>query len=366
MHFSPAELNYFQRQFPVIGTSGQEKLKAAKVLCIGAGGLGSPVLLYLSAMGVGTLGIVDFDFVELSNLSRQVIHRFSSLGQAKVKSAEQTIASINPWTTVDLIEKKITAENADNLIEGYDLVVDGSDNFSTRYLINDACLRQNKPLVSASLFRWEGHLSVFNFQNGPCYRCIFPEPRESLSCAEAGIIGSVAGLLGSLQATEVVKVILGEGEILSEQLLVINVLENHFKKIKIEKNTTCVCTTKDFSSLKNIVMNNCFDGNITSESLRKKLSEKPNNFLLIDVRTKEEHESGHIPESIHFPLGLLQEGTYPEVASHQEIVVYCAGGFRSQQAVELLNAKGFMARSLGGGFQEWLKQGFEKNNSYAI
>ncbi len=351
---------------PEVGMEGQEKLKAARVLCIGTGGLGSPLALYLAAAGVGTLGLVDFDVVDFSNLQRQVIHFTTDVGRPKLKSAAEKIAAINPFVNVKPFETRLTSENALKIFEGFDIIVDGTDNFPTRFLVNDACVFTGKPNVYGSIFRFEGQASVFGAKDGPCYRCLYPEPPPPglvPSCAEGGVLGILPGLVGLIQATEAIKLILGQGEPLIGRLLLVDALGMKFRELKLRKNPDCVVCGKNPSVTKLIdyeefcglrgqekpVSINSFE--ISVEELKRRLDAKEDVFIL-DVREPHEYQicnlSGHL-----IPLNDLPK-RINELDPDQEMVVHCKMGGRSAKAVEFLHKSGFTkAKNLTGGILAW-------------
>lgn len=351
---------------PEVGMEGQEKLKAARVLCIGTGGLGSPLALYLAAAGVGTLGLVDFDVVDFSNLQRQVIHFTSDVGRSKLKSAAEKIAAINPFVNVKPFETRLTSENALKIFEGFDIIVDGTDNFPTRFLVNDACVFTGKPNVYGSIFRFEGQASVFAAKNGPCYRCLYPEPPPPglvPSCAEGGVLGILPGLVGLIQATEAIKLILGQGEPLIGRLLLVDALGMRFRELKLRKNPDCVVCGKNPSVTKLIdyeefcglrgqekpVSTNSFE--ISVEELKRRLDAKEDVFIL-DVREPHEYQICHINGHL-IPLNDLPK-RINELDPDQEMVVHCKMGGRSAKAVEFLHKSGFTkAKNLTGGILAW-------------
>ncbi len=351
---------------PEVGMEGQEKLKAARVLCIGTGGLGSPLALYLAAAGVGTLGLVDFDVVDFSNLQRQVIHFTSDVGRPKLQSAAEKIAAINPFVKVKPFETHLTSENALKIFEGFDIIVDGTDNFPTRFLVNDACVFTGKPNVYGSIFRFEGQASVFAAKEGPCYRCLYPEPPPPglvPSCAEGGVLGILPGLVGLIQATEAIKLIIGKGEPLIGRLLLVDALGMRFRELKLRKNPDCVVcgnhptVTKlidyeEFCGLRREqkpVSTNSFE--ISVEELKRRLDAKEDVFIL-DVREPHEYQicnlNGHL-----IPLNDLPKRVN-ELDPDKEVIVHCKMGGRSAMAVEFLQKSGFTkAKNLTGGILAW-------------
>jgi sulfur-carrier protein adenylyltransferase/sulfurtransferase len=355
---------------PEVGMDGQRKLKEAKVLCIGAGGLGSPLALYLAAAGVGRLGIVDFDVVDFTNLQRQVIHDTDDVGRAKLQSARETIADINPNVEVVGYETRLTSENALELFKDYDVIADGTDNFPTRYLVNDACVLLGKPNVYASIFRFEGQASVFYANQGPCYRCLYPEPPPPglvPSCAEGGVLGVLPGIMGSIQALETIKMVLGKGRPLIGRLLLFDALNLKFRELKLHKNPECpICGPHP--TIKELIDYEQFCGirgeehvemasvpEITPVEVKKWMDEKKE-FVLIDVREPHEYQICNIPGSVLMPLGEVPN-RMNELNSADEIVVHCRSGMRSARAVEFLMKSGFRKiHNLKGGVLAWSDQ----------
>ena len=355
---------------PEVGMDGQLKLKQAKVLCIGAGGLGSPLALYLAAAGVGRLGMVDFDVVDFTNLQRQIIHDTNDVGRLKIESAKDTIADINPNVEVVAHETRLTSENALDIFRDYDIVADGTDNFPTRYLVNDACVLLGKPNVYGSIFRFEGQATVFYAKEGPCYRCLYPEPPPPgmvPSCAEGGVLGVLPGIVGSIQALETIKLILGRGRPLIGRLLLFDALDLKFRELKLRKNPECpVCGAHP--SVTKLIDYEQFCGirgeehvpetkvpEITAPEVKKMMDErKP--FVLVDVREPHEFQICRIPGSTLIPLGDVPKRMH-ELSSADEIVVHCRSGMRSAQAVELLMKAGFRKiHNLKGGVLAWADQ----------
>ncbi len=356
---------------PEVGMEGQLKLKQAKVLCIGAGGLGSPLALYLGAAGVGRLGMVDFDVVDFTNLQRQVIHGTSDVGRAKLDSAKDTLLEINPNVEIQTYETRLSSDNALDLFRDYDIVADGTDNFPTRYLVNDACVLLGKPNVYASIFRFEGQASIFYADKGPCYRCLYPEPPPPglvPSCAEGGVLGVLPGIMGCIQAMEVIKLILGRGEPLIARLLLFDALAMKFRELKLRKNPDCpICGTN--RTITKLIDYEQFCGirgeehtpvqtgipEITPVELKKKMdANEP--FVLIDVREPHEYQICRIPGSKLIPLGEVPK-RMSELDSADEIVVHCKSGMRSAKAVDLLMKSGFLKiHNLKGGILAWSDQ----------
>jgi len=356
---------------PEVGMEGQLKLKQAKVLCIGAGGLGSPLALYLGAAGVGKLGIVDFDVVDFTNLQRQVIHGTSDVGRAKLDSARDTLLEINPNVEIETFATRLSSDNARDIFREYDIVADGTDNFPTRYLVNDACVLLGKPNVYASIFRFEGQASIFYAEQGPCYRCLYPEPPPPglvPSCAEGGVLGVLPGIMGCIQAMETIKLILGRGEPLIGRLLLFDALGMKFRELKLRKNPDCpICGTH--RTLTKLIDYEQFCGirgeehspvqtgipEITPAEVKKKMdAHEP--FVLIDVREPHEYQICRIPGSKLIPLGEVPK-RMNELNSADEIVVHCKSGMRSAKAVDLLMKSGFRKiHNLKGGILAWSDQ----------
>jgi len=352
---------------PEVGMEGQLKLKAAKVLCIGAGGLGSPLAMYLAAAGVGTLGLVDFDVVDFTNLQRQILHSTADVGRKKLDSAAETLAGINPQVEVRKFETKLTSANALEIFRQFDIVADGTDNFPTRYLVNDACVLTGKPNVYGSIFRFEGQASVFAVKDGPCYRCLYPEPPPPglvPSCAEGGVLGILPGLVGVIQATETIKLILGAGreQSLIGRLLMVDAMGMKFRELKLRKNPECPVCGKN-PSIHELIDYQEFCGvraeeasttqmpAIEVEELKRKLDAGEGVFVL-DVREPHEYQicnlEGHL-----IPLGDLPKRVH-ELDSSREIVAHCRSGKRSAEAVEFLQKAGFRkVWNLTGGILAW-------------
>jgi sulfur-carrier protein adenylyltransferase/sulfurtransferase len=351
---------------PEVGMEGQQKLKAARVLCIGAGGLGSPLALYLAAAGVGTLGIVDFDVVDYTNLQRQIIHTTADVGRKKLDSAADKLKAINPFLKLRTFETKLTSENALALFSEFDIIADGTDNFPTRYLVNDACVLTGKPNVYGSIFRFEGQASVFATADGPCYRCLYPEPPPPglvPSCAEGGVLGILPGLVGVMQATEVIKLILGKGEPLIGRLLLIDALGMKFRELKLRKNPDCPVCGKN-PTVTQLIDYNEFCGirgeekpvetgisEIQVEELKRRLDAGDDLFVL-DVREPHEYQICNIGGHL-IPLGDLPKRV-SELDSSREIVAHCRSGVRSAKAVTFLQQAGFKkVHNLAGGILAW-------------
>jgi len=356
---------------PEVGLEGQRKLRASSVLIIGTGGLGSPVALYLAAAGIGRIGLVDFDVVEASNLQRQVIHGTSAIGVLKVESARARMLDLNPDVDVKIYSEPFTSANAMGIAAGYDILVDGTDNFPTRYLTNDVCVFTGKPNVYASIFRFDGQLSVFDARVGPCYRCLFPEPPPPglvPSCAEGGVLGVLPGTIGSLQATEALKVLLGIGAPLVGRLLLYNALDLSFEFVRLKKNPKCrVCGPA--ADVKELIDYDAFcgvprhaqpegsagaDWDISAKELAARLER--NHVRLIDVREPHELEISRIPGADLFPLGQLAS-RLSELDTSQEMVIFCKSGSRSARGLELLVSAGFKkVKHLKGGINAWVSE----------
>jgi sulfur-carrier protein adenylyltransferase/sulfurtransferase len=356
---------------PEVGLEGQKRLKSASILCIGTGGLGSPLLLYLAAAGVGRLGIVDFDVVDSSNLQRQVIHGTSWVGKPKVVSAKNRILEINPNCQVDLYETPFTSANALEIAAPYDIVIDGTDNFPTRYLVNDACVLLNKPNVYGSIFRFEGQATVFNYEGGPNYRDLYPEPPPPglvPSCAEGGVLGILPGIIGVIQATEAVKIILGQGTTLSGRLLLFNALEMKFRELKLRPNPVRPVIEKliDYEQFCGIPQAKAEEEKrmsaipeITVTEL-KQLLDSDRQILLLDVRNPNEYEIARIPGSVLVPLPDIENGDgvakVKELLNGHELVVHCKLGGRSAKALQILAEAGVSGTNVKGGITAWSKE----------
>jgi molybdopterin/thiamine biosynthesis adenylyltransferase/rhodanese-related sulfurtransferase len=331
---------------PEIGEAGQYKLSKAKVLIIGAGGLGAAVLPYLAGAGVGEIGIVDDDVIEVSNLQRQVIYKTFAVGKYKVDEAKAMAAELNPLVKVNAIAEKLSEKNAISLFEKYDIIVDATDNLSIKYLISDACLITNKPMVYGSIFRFQGQVSVFNYQSGPTYSCLYPDEKsQSLNCADAGVIGISVGIIGLLQANEVIKMILQIGQVLSGKILVYNILNNEQQKYDFEKNTNVIMTIEAFQEKYKVTENQ-----IEEISASAILDEIDNDgVLFLDIRNEEELPKIKFINGIQIPLMNL-ESEIKKLNPNQTIYVYCQSGIRSRTAAELLQKKEFKnVKSIAGG-----------------
>src|SRR5579885_1352395 len=354
---------------PEVGIEGQQKLKAAKVLLVGAGGLGAPLGLYLAAAGIGKIGMVDFDTVDFTNLQRQVIHTTKDVGRKKLDSAAEKMQAINPYLEIKRHEVALSSENALEILKDYDLVVDGTDNFPTRYLVNDACVLLGKPNVYGSIFRFEGQATVFAYEGGPCYRCLYPEPPPPglvPSCAEGGVLGILPGTIGLIQATEAVKLILGVGEPLVGRLLLYDALAMRFRELKLRKNSECpVCG--DHPTIKQLIDYQEFCGvprqpaepapqanewEIDVVQVKARM-DRGDQFVLIDVREPHEYRICNIPHAQLIPLGELPKRV-KELNSADDIVVHCKSGMRSARAVEFLKQAGFRkVKNMKGGILAW-------------
>jgi sulfur-carrier protein adenylyltransferase/sulfurtransferase len=351
---------------PEVGMAGQQKLKAARVLCIGTGGLGSPLVLYLAAAGVGTIGLVDYDVVDYTNLQRQIIHNTGDVGRRKIDSAAEKVGAINPFVNIVRFETMLTSANALEIMKDFDIIADGTDNFATRYLVNDACVLSGKANVYASIFRFEGQATIFATENGPCYRCLYPEPPPPglvPSCAEGGVLGVLPGMLGIIQATEVIKLILGAGEPLIGRLLLVDALAARFRELKVRKDPGCpVCG--DNPTVRELIDYEQFCGvrgeeaapavavpEIQPEELKRKL-DAGNDVFVLDVREPHEYQICNLNGYL-IPVGDLPRRVH-ELDSSRDIVVHCRSGARSAKAVEFLRQAGFKnVANLAGGILRW-------------
>jgi molybdopterin/thiamine biosynthesis adenylyltransferase/rhodanese-related sulfurtransferase len=367
---SPQEVQRYSRHLimPEVGVEGQKRLKAASVLLIGAGGLGSPLGLYLAAAGIGRIGLVDFDVVDFSNLQRQVLHGTSDVGRPKLLSARDRLQAINPEVRIDLYETKISSANAMSLLQPYDIIIDGTDNFPTRYLVNDACVLLGKPNIYGSIFRFDGQASVFYPGRGPCYRCLYPEPPppgEVPSCAEGGVLGILPGLIGCIQATEAVKLIIGQGSPLIGRLVLYDALQMSFREFRVRRNPCCpICG--DNPSIKQLIDYEQFcgvrgepapapaaaGGEITVEELKVRL-DRGDDLFILDVRNPEEFQICRLEGSTLIPLPVLAQ-RFGELDRDKEMVVHCKSGMRSQRAIGFLRTQGFTRlANLKGGILAW-------------
>ncbi len=357
---------------PDVGMAGQKRLKNAKVLVVGAGGLGSPALLYLAAAGVGTLGIVDFDTVDESNLQRQIIHGVSDIGKSKAESAKESIAEVNPYVKVILHKERLESDNVMEIFEPYDLIIDGTDNFATRYLVNDACVLLHKPYVWGSIYRFDGQASVFWADYGPCYRCLYPEPPPPgmvPSCAEGGVLGVLCASIGSIQVNEAIKLITGIGEPLSGRLMIYDALEMSYKTVKINKDPECAVCGKN-PTVTELIDYEAFCGAVSEEAeaavvgstiSAKDLAamlDRGDDFLLVDVREPNEYEIVSIPGATLIPKGEFLNGSALErMPQDKQIVLHCKSGARSAEVLAVLKAAGFSdAVHVGGGVLAWVNQ----------
>ncbi|MEK6869348.1 MAG: molybdopterin-synthase adenylyltransferase MoeB [Nanoarchaeota archaeon] len=372
---SKQELNRYSRHLvlPEVGIKGQEKIKQGKVLVVGAGGLGSPALMYLAAAGVGTIGIVDFDKVEENNLQRQIIHDSKNIGVNKTESAKKAILDLNPNAKVEIYNEKLDSKNALKIIKNYDVVIDGSDNFPTRYLVNDACVLSKKPLVYGSIFRFEGHASVFSYDNGPCYRCLFPNPppRDAVpSCAEAGVLGVLPGVIGTIQATEALKIVLGIGETLSGRFLVYDALSMAFRELNLGKNKNCpICGEsprikelmdyEQFCNMKEEEEKYLEEDEISVRQLKKMIDDH-DDFVLIDVREEYEWDICKIEGAKLIPMSQIMNdniGILENIEKGKKIVLHCHTGARSAAVLQVLRNKGFKnLKNLVGGIDAWANE----------
>ena len=363
------DLQRFSRHLllPEVGEQGQRRLKRARILCVGAGGLGSPAALYLAAAGVGTIGIVDFDVVDFSNLQRQIIHGTRDVGRSKLESARERIEALNPDVRVETIEAPFKAANAREIIDGWDVVIDGTDNFAARYVVNDACVLYGKPNAWGSIFRFEGQASVFAVPGGPCYRCLHPEPPPPglvPSCAEAGVLGVLPGIIGTIQATEALKLVLGVGEPLVGRFLMFDALKMRFREIRLARDPECpICG--DTPSIRELfdydeycTPSNHSEARAAEVTVRelKALMDAGRAPAILDVREPFESELCSIQGSLLIPLGELPR-RLDELDRGKDLVVLCKSGSRSARAVSILREKGFEhARNLAGGILAWIDE----------
>jgi sulfur-carrier protein adenylyltransferase/sulfurtransferase len=368
------ELRRYARHviLPEIGLAGQKKIRAASVLCIGAGGLGSPIAMYLAAAGIGKLGIVDFDAVELSNLQRQILHGTADVGRPKTQSAKEAIFRINPHVEVAIHETRLTSRNALEVLRPYDVVVDGTDNFPTRYLTNDACVLLRKPNVYGSIFRFEGQASVFAPHLGaPCYRCLYPEPPPPglvPSCAEGGVLGVLPGLIGVIQSTEILKLVLGQGVSLMGRLMLVNALTMTFRELKVRRDPECpVCG--EHPSITQLIDYEAFCGaaqpapsttmnqdEVTVQDMKRALDDPQLGIKVIDVREPFEYEIAHVEGVALFPMSTLA-ARFAELAPEQSYHLHCHTGVRSLHAVQFLREQGFKnVKSVQGGISAWSQE----------
>ena len=370
----PEEYARYSRHLilPEVGLEGQKRLKAASVLCVGTGGLGSPLLLYLAAAGVGRIGIVDFDVVDHSNLQRQVIHGTSWVGKPKIESAKNRIHEINPYCQVDLYNTALSSANALDIIRPYDIVVDGTDNFPTRYLVNDACVLLDKPNVYGSIFRFEGQATVFNYEGGPNYRDLYPEPPPPgmvPSCAEGGVLGILPGIIGVIQATETVKIILKKGNTLSGRLVLYNALDMKFRELKLRPNPVRPVIEKliDYEMFCGIPQAQAAEAaqqsmltEMTVTELKALIDSGADDFVLIDVRNPNEYDIAKIPGSILIPLPDIENGKGVEqvkaILNGHRLIAHCKMGGRSAKALAILKDAGIEGTNVKGGIQAWSRE----------
>ncbi len=373
MELNNEEIRRYSRHLilPEVGLAGQKKIKATSVLCIGAGGLGSPIAMYLAAAGLGKIGIVDFDTVDYSNLQRQILHTDADVGRSKAESAKETLRGINPNCEVVIHNTRISSENALDLIRPYDIVVDGTDNFPTRYLTNDACVLLKKPNVYGSIFRFEGQASVFApHLGGPCYRCLYPEPPPPgmvPSCAEGGVLGVLPGIIGCIQATEILKLALGKGASLTGRLMLFNALDMKFKELKLRRDPKCpICgenpTIKeliDYETFCGIVPEPENTGNpdeVTVQDMKQALANASLNIKVVDVREPDEFEIAKVNGTTLLPLSQLPE-RFTELDPNQQYYLHCKAGVRSMKALTYLRQQGFKyIKSVKGGIAAWSEE----------
>jgi len=374
MQLNNDEIRRYSRHLilPEVGLAGQKKICSTSVLCIGAGGLGSPIAMYLAAAGIGKLGILDFDSVDFSNLQRQIMHGTEDVGRPKTKSAEETIKSINPNVEVIIHNTRISSENALDLIRPYDIVVDGTDNFPTRYLTNDACVLLKKPNVYGSIFRFEGQASVFApHLGGPCYRCLYPEPPPPgmvPSCAEGGVLGVLPGIIGCIQATEILKLALGKGSSLVGRLLLFNALDMKFRELKLRRDPECpLCG--GHPTITELIDYEMFCGitpetaapqanpdEVTVQELKRALEDAKLGIKVIDVREPDEYEIAHINGVPLFPLSTLPQ-RFTELDPNQQYYIHCKSGVRSMKALQFLREQGFKyLKNVKGGINAWSEE----------
>ncbi|MGO8961696.1 MAG: adenylyltransferase/sulfurtransferase MoeZ [Streptosporangiaceae bacterium] len=357
---------------PEVGMTGQKRLKNAKVLCVGAGGLGSPALLYLAAAGVGTLGVVDYDVVDESNLQRQIIHGQSDIGRSKAQSARDSITEINPYVNVVLHEAQLNVDNVMEIFADYDLIVDGTDNFATRYLVNDACVLLGKPYVWGSIFRFDGQASVFWAEHGPCYRCLYPEPPPPgmvPSCAEGGVLGVLCASIGSIQVNEAIKVITGIGEPLVGRLMIYDALEMNYRTVRVRKDPECAICGKN-PTITELIDYDAFCGAVSADAQQaatgstitaselKGMLDREDDIFLVDVRETNEYEIVWIPGSVLIPKDQFLNGSALErLPADKKIVLHCKTGVRSAECLAVVKGAGYSdAVHVGGGVLAWVSQ----------
>jgi molybdopterin/thiamine biosynthesis adenylyltransferase/rhodanese-related sulfurtransferase len=357
---------------PEVGMTGQKRLKNAKVLCVGAGGLGSPALLYLAAAGVGTLGVIDFDVVDESNLQRQIIHGQSDIGKLKAESARESINEVNPYVNVQVHTEALTNDNVMELFSGYDLIVDGTDNFATRYMVNDACVLLGKPYVWGSIFRFDGQASVFWAEYGPCYRCLYPDPPPPgmvPSCAEGGVLGVLCASIGSIQVTEAIKLITGIGDSLAGRLMIYDALEMSYRTVRVRKDPECAICGKN-PTITSLIDYDAFCGTVSADAAEaasgstitatdlKTMLDRGDNIFLVDVREPNEYEIVSIPGATLIPKDQFLTGAALEkLPQDKRIVLHCKSGVRSAEALAVVKNAGFAdAVHVGGGVIAWVNQ----------
>jgi sulfur-carrier protein adenylyltransferase/sulfurtransferase len=369
---TPDEIRRYSRHLiiPDVAMDGQKRLKNAKVLCVGAGGLGSPALMYLAAAGVGTLGIIDFDVVDESNLQRQVIHGQSDVGRSKAESARDSVKEINPLVNVPLHQERLDSSNAMRIFADYDLIVDGTDNFATRYLVNDACVLLGKPYVWGSIYRFDGQASVFWADYGPCYRCLYPEPPPPgmvPSCAEGGVLGVLCASVGSIQVTEAIKVLTGIGDPLVGRLMIYDALEMTYRSVKVRKDPECPLCGKN-PTITELIDYEAFCGAVSDEAQEaavgstitatelKQMMDADEKFLLVDVREPAEWEIVRLPGAVLIPKGDVPS-KLAELPQDRPVIAYCKTGIRSAEVLALLKNAGFAdAKHVQGGISAWATQ----------
>ena len=372
IQFSKDEYETYSRHIilPEVGLEGQKRLKAASVLCIGSGGLGSPLLLYLAAAGIGRIGLVDFDIVDRSNLQRQIIHSTDWVDKPKIESAKNRILGINPHCQVDLYETALSSANALEIFEPYDIIVDGTDNFPTRYLTNDACVLLNKPNVYGSIFRFEGQATVFNYQDGPNYRDLYPEPPPPgmvPSCAEGGVLGVLCGIIGTIQATETIKIILGAENTLSGRLLLYNAWDMKFRELKLRPNPERPVIEKliDYEQFCGIPQAKAAESKMnlpemTVTQLKQLIDSGAEDFVLLDVRNPNEYQIARIPGSVLIPLGDIESGEgvakVKELVNGHRLIAHCKLGGRSAKALAILKDAGIEGINVKGGIKAWSQE----------
>jgi sulfur-carrier protein adenylyltransferase/sulfurtransferase len=357
---------------PEVGMTGQKRLKNARVLCVGAGGLGSPALLYLAAAGVGTLGVIDFDVVDESNLQRQIIHGQSDIGKLKAESARESIAEINPYVTVQVHTEALSTDNVMEIFSGYDLIVDGTDNFATRYMVNDACVLLGKPYVWGSIFRFDGQASVFWAEYGPCYRCLYPDPPPPgmvPSCAEGGVLGVLCASIGSIQVTEAIKLLTGIGESLVGRLMIYDALEMSYRTVRVRKDPECAICGKN-PTITGLIDYDAFCGAVSEDAAAaasgstitatdlKDMLDRGDDIFLVDVREPNEYEIVSIPGATLIPKDQFLTGVALEkLPQDKRIVLHCKSGVRSAEALAVVKNAGFSdAVHVGGGVLAWINQ----------